>query len=371
MFLMKNSLSSNIRLLRKSRKLTQEQLANALGVTIGAVSKWEVGTATPELGMLMSIARYFETSLDVLVGYELSGGTYEDALRRINEAMDLRGSRDSLLDAEKYLAKFPNRFDIVFSCAKLYATRGFELDDSVLMAKAVKLFERSLELIDQNSDRSVDSVFVGVYIAFLSIHLGNTEYAVKELKKSYRYGLNDELIGNLLAYAMDDPLSAEPYLSNGLSVTIAKLFHSCLGFAAVYIKKGEYKNSYDVAMWLHTTVSPLRPAKKSTYLDFIDVIALALCALSSYMLGNDAEARECFKECARLADLYDSEGSHSFEGVRYIDSPYRFSAIDHIARSAADSVPLILTNVKDKEEYSLLCEMWNEAKKEHSDVLLK
>ena len=40
---MKLSLSENIRSLRKQRKMTQEKLAEALGVTVGAVYKWESG----------------------------------------------------------------------------------------------------------------------------------------------------------------------------------------------------------------------------------------------------------------------------------------------------------------------------------------
>lgn len=40
---MKIQLSKNIRLFRKEKGYTQEQLAEALGVTVGAVSKWETG----------------------------------------------------------------------------------------------------------------------------------------------------------------------------------------------------------------------------------------------------------------------------------------------------------------------------------------
>ena len=53
---MKISLSENIKALRKERKLTQEQLAAALGVTTGAVHKWEAGLSIPELDMIIRTA---------------------------------------------------------------------------------------------------------------------------------------------------------------------------------------------------------------------------------------------------------------------------------------------------------------------------
>lgn len=47
------ALSENIRSLRKARSLTQEQLAEALGVTAGVVYKWESRLSLPELPMLI------------------------------------------------------------------------------------------------------------------------------------------------------------------------------------------------------------------------------------------------------------------------------------------------------------------------------
>lgn len=42
---LKTSINENIRFYRKERKFTQEQLAEAMGVTVGAVSKWESGVS--------------------------------------------------------------------------------------------------------------------------------------------------------------------------------------------------------------------------------------------------------------------------------------------------------------------------------------
>ena len=65
------SLAENIRAFRKERRLTQEQFAEALGVTTGSVYKWESGQMTPELDMIVNIADFFDTSMDVLLGYRV------------------------------------------------------------------------------------------------------------------------------------------------------------------------------------------------------------------------------------------------------------------------------------------------------------
>ena len=53
---METKLAENIRAYRKQRNLTQEQLAEVLGVTVGAVHKWENRLSTPELAMIMDEA---------------------------------------------------------------------------------------------------------------------------------------------------------------------------------------------------------------------------------------------------------------------------------------------------------------------------
>ena len=81
---MKLSLSENIRLFRKQRKLTQEKLAEALGVTVGAVYKWESGQSQPELNLVVEMADFFDTSVDVLLGYRIKDNSLDSALARIN-----------------------------------------------------------------------------------------------------------------------------------------------------------------------------------------------------------------------------------------------------------------------------------------------
>ena len=68
-------LSENIIRLRRERKLTQEELADFLGVTKAAVSKWENGQTSPDILLLPQLACFFDVTIDQLLGYEaqLSG----------------------------------------------------------------------------------------------------------------------------------------------------------------------------------------------------------------------------------------------------------------------------------------------------------
>ena len=68
---MRLTLSDNILSCRKTMGFTQEQLAEAMNVTVGAVSKWESGATTPELSVLLELAALFEVSVDALLGYHV------------------------------------------------------------------------------------------------------------------------------------------------------------------------------------------------------------------------------------------------------------------------------------------------------------
>ncbi|MDO5558931.1 MAG: helix-turn-helix transcriptional regulator [Oscillospiraceae bacterium] len=63
-------ISENLIRLRKLRKVTQEQLADFLGVTKASVSKWETSQSYPDILLLPVIANYFDISVDELIGFQ-------------------------------------------------------------------------------------------------------------------------------------------------------------------------------------------------------------------------------------------------------------------------------------------------------------
>ena len=84
---MEETLGKRIASHRKRLKLTQDQLAEQLGVTAQAVSKWENDLSCPDIGILPQLAAIFDTSIDALLGYAPEAKPlYEMILSAMNAA---------------------------------------------------------------------------------------------------------------------------------------------------------------------------------------------------------------------------------------------------------------------------------------------
>ncbi len=72
------AIRERIKVLRKSRDPTQEQIADYFGVSPQAVSRWECGTACPDISTLPQLAELFPITVDELLGADQKkkGGDY-------------------------------------------------------------------------------------------------------------------------------------------------------------------------------------------------------------------------------------------------------------------------------------------------------
>ena len=60
-------LGENIRQFRKKMKMTQEELADKLGVSFQAVSKWENAQSAPDISLLPAIAAFYAVTILVII----------------------------------------------------------------------------------------------------------------------------------------------------------------------------------------------------------------------------------------------------------------------------------------------------------------
>lgn len=132
--------STNLQALRKKKGVTQEQLANYLGVSPQAVSKWENGSY-PEGDLLPRISEYFEVSISYLYGQEKEKVSTEQMV--LNDLMDIY-SKAATNDEihKKYFEKIFNiawAFQIgAWKNNKTYYHRGTP-DDDIRTASVLSL----------------------------------------------------------------------------------------------------------------------------------------------------------------------------------------------------------------------------------------
>ena len=124
-------LGNKIRQLRRRDKRTQEALAEVLGVTSQAVSRWESGGSYPDMNLIPSIANYFGVSIDELFGYtnertqridELLAKIYD--MKRQNNGVDNNIS-ECIAFARNALVEFPGNEKLMLALASVLNTAGY------------------------------------------------------------------------------------------------------------------------------------------------------------------------------------------------------------------------------------------------------
>lgn len=121
---MKETMGKIIRRLRKDRGFTQEELAERLGVTYQAISKWENDSGLPDVSQIVPLASIFEVSTDVLFGIAETTESDEawkivsnaDSVKEYGNLETYLRAYDILLDG---LKKYPSNLIIMNNCMRL------------------------------------------------------------------------------------------------------------------------------------------------------------------------------------------------------------------------------------------------------------
>lgn len=137
-------ISMRIRELRKQAKLSQEMMAEKIGVSRQAITKWETGLGVPDIENLVAIADLFKLSLDELMGRDIEHETLaKDYLYESVTEYDIDGKKD---------------FDISFMGAnklKFYAYEG-EKVKVILLSDTIADIQNELKTKIDDIKRKID-----------------------------------------------------------------------------------------------------------------------------------------------------------------------------------------------------------------------
>ena len=149
---MQHRLPENIKSCRKKMRLTQEQLAETMGVTVGTVSKWENGNCIPDINMIMDLADFFNLSMDTLVGYDLSSKKVDDILTSIQEELSNHNNEVALDMAEKAARRYPLNVKLLLKCALIYKIMYMDDKDDLYRLNAIEYLEKALAVVKNSPD---------------------------------------------------------------------------------------------------------------------------------------------------------------------------------------------------------------------------
>lgn len=109
------SIGTNIKKLRTQYNITQEQLAEYLGVTAQAVSRWESGNGYPDIETLPALAGYFKVSIENLLGVDLTQEEQEKLAAEIVQLMQNGSLKEALSKGRLATQKYPTNSKIILS----------------------------------------------------------------------------------------------------------------------------------------------------------------------------------------------------------------------------------------------------------------
>ena len=191
-------LSENLKKYRILKDLTQEDVAEYLGITAQSVSKWERGESYPDITFLPALANIFETSVDLLIGMDTIRA--EETRYNIHKkAVAYQRSGDYDMAEKTYrdaLLIYPNKPGMILGLASTLALKG-NTDE------AIELMERGLPLsINEKQKSTMRAALCSLFLKAgredkanrLASELPHTRESREVIQPLIQQGLDDELI---------------------------------------------------------------------------------------------------------------------------------------------------------------------------------
>ena len=352
---METSIAENIRAYRKQRGLTQEQLAEVLGVSVGAVYKWESRSSLPELRLIMEMADFFEVSVDALLGYQMKDNRLNATAERLWKAS---GSRDfdAVSEAEKAIRKYPHSFEVVYAAANLYYTFGAATRKKPWLLRAIELLKNARLLVSQCTDSRISESWICGMIAEMHEMLGETDKAL-ELLKAYNPGaIFNDRIGIMLLSHGGDPEEANDFLEDGLLREISRLMQIGIGYAMLFDVKNDNVSGIEMMRWIIPTLEGLKKTNEPDFIVKMIAVFHVFLAVFQYKSGDRKGAEESLGKAKLLAVAFDAAPNYAANQVKYVRESEMTNAHDLLGNTAMDAAANVLRG-KDPELRALWAEV--------------
>ena len=188
------TIGQTIKLYRKEKAFTQGQLAELIGVSTQAISKWETDAGMPDISQIVPLAKVLDISTDKLLGH-----TNEDFERELQEIREYYGGINLITDLEmasnlyeislKFFNKYPDVPDIALKClecyVELFAKKKLDVAEKVFLEECER-YGNSIFRYENNSDNVCKTYYLMARAYDLCGEMSKSENLMQNLP--YIYG---------------------------------------------------------------------------------------------------------------------------------------------------------------------------------------
>lgn len=142
------SIGTTIKRLRKERNITQEQLAEYLGITSRAISQWECDRTAPDISQLPALANIFEVSADVLLGIDVTQKEKRIAeiISGAHKHFEVGHMEEVMTTLRTGLKEFPNSYVLMGELLNCLSSMANDSEQKIsLLQEGISLGEKILE----------------------------------------------------------------------------------------------------------------------------------------------------------------------------------------------------------------------------------
>ena len=350
---MKFKLGENIRRMRKEKSLTQEALAEALGVTVGAVYKWEADLSIPEVEMLVRIADLFDTSVDAILGYEAADNRKLSIMERLKMFI-YQKDKSGLSEAEKALVRYPNEYGIITIAAYMYSMFGHEEKNKDMMLRAIELFEKASNIVPLNTDPKHGRLSALGNIADLYYSIDETDKALEIFKMNNEAGVFDSKIALISAIKGGKDEECMSQLAMSFWDTNNQLINETIGLIFYYKNRGETERIKVLSEWGIEFIKGIQNNEKPGFLDHTIIMYLIFESYAYLKGGDEEKAKELYLCAKEKAVKFDSSPDYHINICKLFDYPGEFSVFNNLGKTAGEAIETIINMLEDKK-FKAMC----------------
>lgn len=224
--------------LRKEKGITQEQLANFIGVSTAAVSKWESGISYPDITLLPVIATFFNVTIDTLLNFKIELSD-EEVINIFMECEKLfsSGQLDEAIEkSKKYISKYPYSYYLKLKIGSLFAIYSWKSPDKENGIK--KMIGYSMDLFEDvakncNKTELVEHALFQLGALYPSID--EEDKAIEALNKIHKSQLDPDVLMANIYMKKKEFKKAREILQSHLYKSINDVSMLCSGLANSYM----------------------------------------------------------------------------------------------------------------------------------------